>query len=245
VYVRDYFGGEIWLTGDADTDVGAPLPSPVNEPDHLEGSPLWLGAIDGAFSAGNFVFNRAADRDSPYELHSVELAANGTASNLAPLPAPFNPTPALSQSVYAMAVSQERAWWVVNRDLMFSVQLLTAPLDGSGPPSVVPLELSNGCRLVEFDYSPWVTPDGTLLFLNATERGDDCSQVGSSPMDIVVVRLDETGQPLGPATPLSSVNHSGITELDASLSPDLCSLYFITSVSDKLRVMRARRIAGG
>jgi hypothetical protein len=239
VYVRDFLGGEIWLTGDADGDIGAPLPSPINEPDFLEGSPLWFDLDQ--FEGLNFVFNRAADRSSPTELFAARVAANGTALDLAPLPSPFNPTPRFSEGVYAMALSGARAWWTVNRDLMFHVQLLTAPLEQEGPPSIVSLRLTDDCPLTEVDFSPWATPDGRLLFVNGTERGPACELSTGQPQDIVVFRMNEAGQPLGPGYPLASVNHPGVSEIDASLSPDMCTLYFVTLVSDKLRIMKAKR----
>lgn len=240
LYVRDYFGGVIWLTGDAETDIGAPLPSPINDPDSYEYSPLWFERTDGPLGMSNFVFNRAA-KNAPHELFVAQLAANGTSSDVARMSAPFNPTPPLSESAYAMAVSAKRAWWVVNHDLKLSVQLLTAPLDQAGPPSIVPLRASEDCALNELDFNPWVTPDGKLLFVNATERKADCSHVSGAPTDIAVIRLNEAGQALGSATPLSSVNRPETSDLDASLSADQCTLYFVTSVMGKPRLMRARR----
>jgi hypothetical protein len=242
VYVRDFFGGEIWLTGDAETDVGYALRPPINEDAFLEGSPLFFAEQEGSvLGAVNFVFNRAADANSPHELLVANVAPSGATFAVTRVPEPFNPTPAFSEAAYAMAVSRHRAWWTANRDLGFSVQLLTAPLDQLGPPSIVPLELSDGCELAEFDYGPWATADGKLLFVHATERDAACAGLPGQPKDIYVVRLSEAGQALGPALPLSSVNHPESTELDPSLSPDLCTLYFVTSVADKLRIMRARR----
>jgi hypothetical protein len=240
LYVRDYFGGEIWLTGDAETDIGTPLPSPINDPNSYEYSPLWLDRADGPVGMLDFVFNRAA-KNAPHELFTAHLAANGTSSDVTRMPAPFNPTPALSESVYSMAVSKDRAWWVVNHDLKLSVQVLTAPLDQSGPPSIVPLRASADCALAELDFNPWVTPDGKLLFVNATERKADCSHVSGTPTDIAVIRLNEAGQALGPAIPLSSVNRPETSDLDASLSADQCTLYFVTNVMGKPRLMKARR----
>jgi hypothetical protein len=241
LYVRDFFGGEIWLTGNAETDVGAPLRRPVNEDDFLEGSPLFFELReDSVLGPVNFVFNRAADASSPHELRAANLAPSGATFDVPRLPEPFNPTPAFSEAAYAMAISHRRAWWTVNRDLAFAVQILTAPLDEAGPPSIVPLSLSDDCALAELDYGPWVTPDGKLLFVHASERDAACAPLAGQPKDIFVFRLNESGQPLGPAIPLF-MNRPGLTELDPSLSPDLCTLYFVTTIDDKLRIMRARR----
>jgi hypothetical protein len=240
LYMREFFGGEIWLSGDADNDVGAPLPSPINEPNLLEGSPLWLTPSDGIFESFNFVFNRAAQM-APYEFQAAVLEGTGAASDLMRLPAPFNPTQPLTESSYQMALSHDRAWWMVNRDLMFAVQFLTAPIDQAGPPSVVPLPYSENCDVVEFDLGPWVTPDGTLLFVQATERTPDCATLTGDPHDLLIFKLDDAGQPQGRGVPVAGVSHPGTNEIDASLSVDMCSIYFVTSVMDKLRIMRARR----
>jgi hypothetical protein len=241
LYVRDFFGGEIWLTGDMDNDVGAPLSSPVNEPNFLEGSPLWLTRDDGVFRTYNFVFNRADGAIAPHEFYAAGLEANGVASSFMRLPAPFNSTDPPTESAYSMAVSRDRAWWMVNRDLMLALQFLTAPIDQAGPPSVVPLPYSENCNIVEFDLGAWVTPDGKLLFVNALERTPECMPLTGEPHDVVMFRLNEAGQALGPAVPVSGVSQPEANEIDASLSVDMCSLYFVTNSKDKLRIMRARR----
>ncbi|HEY3499688.1 MAG TPA: hypothetical protein VGK73_33585, partial [Polyangiaceae bacterium] len=230
LYVRDFFGGEIWLTGNAEREAGAPLPRPISEPDFLEGSPLWVAPIEGLSEPFNFIFNRAADMQSAHELQRAILETNGTASALTALPAPFNPGEPLTESVYAMAVSRERAWWMVNRDLQLALQFVTAPLDGSGPPAVVTLRDANDCGVVEFDLGTWVTPDGKLLLVNAQERTEDCLSVTGEPHDILVFELDESGHALGPGLPFPGVSRPGVNEIDASLSADLCTLYFVTSV---------------
>jgi hypothetical protein len=241
LYVRDFFGGEIWLTGDMDNDVGAPLPSPINESTFLEGSPLWLTRDDGVFRTYNFVYNRADGAAAPHEFYAAGLEANGVASSFMRLPAPFNSTDPPTEASYSMAVSHDRAWWMVNRDLMLALQFLTAPIDQAGPPSVVPLPYSEDCNVVEFDLGAWVTPDGKLLFVNALERTPDCAPLAGEPHDVVVFRLNEAGQALGPAVPVSGVSLPESNEIDASLSVDMCSIYFVTNVADKLRIVHARR----
>jgi hypothetical protein len=242
LYVREFFGGEIWLTGDPESDVGAPVANPVSDANFLEGSPLWFEAHENdAFESMNFFFNRVANGTSANELYGARLDVNGTISDMTRLSPPFNPATPLSEAAYALALSRDRAWWQVNRDLMFALQFVTAPLDESGPPSVVPLGYTDDCSFIEFDLSAWVTPDGRLLFVNATERDASCAVLSGEPRDVVMFRLDESGQALGPAMPVIGVNRPGMTELDASLSPDMCWLYFSRIESDKLRLARARR----
>jgi hypothetical protein len=242
LYVRDFFGGEIWLTGDPLSNVGAPVPNPVSDPDFLEGAPLWFEPREnGALDAMNFVFNRMADTSSPHELYGARLDVNGTVSDIMRLPPPFNPVTPFSEASYAMAVSRDRAFWMVNRDLMFALQFLTAPLDASGPPSVVPLDYSDDCALTEFDVGAWVTPDGRLLFVSATERDASCAPLAGDTKDVVMFQLDESGQALGPAIAVNGINRAGESELDASLSADMCWLYFSRMDGDKLRLARARR----
>ena len=148
------------------------------------------------------------------------------------LPAPFNANLPTVQSAYSIAVSETRAWWMVNLDSSFQVRFLTAPLDGSAPPSVVTLTLPDGCVLNEFDFGPWVTPDGKLLFVNAAERDTSCASIEPRVEDILVFQLDETGQPIGPGVPLPGISRRGTTEVDASLSSDMCWLYFTAPLAD-------------
>jgi hypothetical protein len=54
-------------------------------------------------------------------------------------------------------------------------------------------------------------------------------------------QLDTSGQALGPAIFVNDVNRPGMSELDASFSPDMCWLYFSRIEADKLRLARARR----
>jgi hypothetical protein len=241
LYVRDFFGGEIWYTGDPERDLGAPLMSPINSPTTIDSYPVWFGTASGALEAYNFVFGRASASGAPAELYGAALAANGTTSKVARLPAPFNPDPPLSQSAYSMAVSHDRAWWMINRDLMLGVQFLTMPLDQSGPPSVVSLRHSADCKFSEFDVAAWVTPDGKVLFTDARERGADCSVRTGEPHDIFMFQLDEAGQTRGYAVPVAGVSRPNAHEIDASLSADMCWLYFVAKDSDKLRIMRAQR----
>jgi hypothetical protein len=243
IYEREFFGGELWLTGNLESEVGAPLASPIGEPDFEEGAALWLGTPrSGALAPYNLVFHRALSAGGPSELYATNVEPNGAATAIVRLPAPFNATAPTLESSYNMAVSAERAWWMVNRDSMLDVRFYTAPLDGSAPPSVVALRQQNDCLLNELDLAPWVTPDGKLLFVNVAERDASCQLLPSDTRDIVVFRLDEAGQALGPGSVLPDVHEADTTEADASLSTDMCWLYF-SKMQDtgRLGVMRARR----
>jgi hypothetical protein len=241
LYVRDFFGGELWLTGDPERDVGAPLASPINESTRIEGSPVWFESATGDLDAYNLVFATATGAGAPAELYGAALKPNGTANSITRLPAPFNPQEPLSHSAYSMAVSRDRAWWMVNRDLMLAIEFLTAPLDQSGPPSVVPLRHDENCSVAEFDVTAWATPDGRLLFVSALERDAECKAPEGDPHDVVMFKLDEAGQTLGFGVPVAGVSRPNTHEIDGSLSADMCTMYFVTHENDKLRLMKAER----
>lgn len=243
IYEREFFGRELWLTGNPETEVGAPLASPVGQPDFHEGAGLWLGSPgSGALMSNNFVFNRAPVAGGPAELHAALVEPNGAATASVRLPAPFNANAPTVESSFSMAVSAKRAWWMVNRDSMLDVRFYTAPLDGSAPPSVVTLKDQHDCVLGELDLGAWVTPDGKLLFVNAAERDATCQLLPDDPRDILVFKLDATGQAIGKGTVLPDLHTAGSTEADASLSADTCWLFF-TKMQDtgRLGLMRARR----
>lgn len=40
---------------------------------------------------------------------------------------------------------------------------------------------------------------------------------------------------------MSGASQPETYEIEASLSVDMCTMYFVTNVTDKLRIMRARR----
>lgn len=243
IYEREFFGRELWLTGNMESEVGAPFASPIGHPDFAEGAALWLGDQGaGALAAYNFVYNRAPAAGGPAELYGARVESNGIASTIGRLPAPFNADAPTLESSFSMAVSAERAWWMVNRDGMLDVRFYTAPLDGSAPLSVVALRQQDGCLMTEFDLAAWVTPDGKLLFVNAAERDAGCKLLANDTRDIVVFKLDDAGQALGNGSVLPDIHEPDVTEADASLSADMCWLYFTKmQATGRLGVMRARR----
>jgi len=103
-------------------------------------------------------------------------------------------------------------------------------VSGSAAPQAVTLSLLpnvNGCNRRGSDATPWVTPDGLLLLFRSIEIDAACAtQVDSS--DLWYARLDDQGQPLGPATAITDVNMAAWDDSDPTLSPDLCWLYYAT-----------------
>jgi hypothetical protein len=243
IYEREFFGHELWLTGNLVSEVGAPFASPIDHLDFDEGAALWFGTRGtGALAAFNLVFTRTPSAGGTSELYAAEVEPNGTTAAIVRLPAPFNAMAPTSESSFGMAVSADRVWWMVNRDSMLDVRFYTAPLDGSSPPNVVALRQQNDCLMTELDLGAWVTPDGKLLFVNAAERDSSCQLLPSDTRDIVVFKLDDAGQALGPGRVLPDIHQFDFTEADASLSADMCWLYFTKMQdTDLLGAMRARR----
>jgi hypothetical protein len=242
-YERAYFGANsIWLTGDFEQNEGAPVGLPIDGPGP-EGGPLAVATSGGVLAEYNFFFTRnLADGGLANEnqLFAARMDPAGIASGVTQLSAPFNASPRKSLS---LALSRDRAWWTVNVDGSLNVQLWTVPLTGDLIPSRVSLTLATGCGITEFDYAPWATPDGRLLFVTFTERGEACDHVGQTSTDIGVVKLTSAGQAQGPVVPLN-VNRAVLSDTDASLSQDLCWLFFSSSrhESRKLRLYRSRRV---
>jgi hypothetical protein len=243
LYEREFFGQELWLTGMWETTFGAPLASPIGHPDFDEGVGLWLSTpSSGALAPFNFIFQRAPTAGGPSELYAAKVESNGTAAAIVRLPSPFNAAAPTQESSFGMAVSADRAWWMINRDSMLDVHFYTAPLDGSAPASLVGLVRENNCTMTELDLGAWVTPDGKLLFVNGAERDETCALLPEDTRDIVVFKLDEAGQAVGTGKLLPDIHTANATEADASLSADMCWLYFTKMQdTDLLGAMRARR----
>jgi hypothetical protein len=245
LYERAYFGANsIWLTGDYEQNEGAPIGFPIDGAGP-EGGPLAVTGLTGVLSEFNFFFTRnLADGGltNGNQLFGARIDAAGMGSSVTPLAAPFNAAPRRSQS---LALSRDRAWWTVNVDGSLNIQLWTVPLTGDLIPSRVSLSLVNGCSIFEFDYTPWATPDGRLLFITFRERERDeaCTHIGNeNSTDVGVLKLTSAGQAQGPVVPLN-VNRPILSDTDASLSQDQCWLYFSSSrhESGRLRLYRARR----
>jgi hypothetical protein len=244
LYETFFFTGTVWLTGDPDTDIGAPMSSLINPSGGSATSPFWWqDARPGPLAKYNFVWNRGTGKtDDPMDLYGATVDGAGIATTAERLPAPFNAPKPTVQSSSGLALSRDRAWWTANLDSSFNVHLYTAPLDGSSPPSLLSLVIENDCELHEFDFGAWVTPDGKLLLVNASERDATCSYNVDAPSDIYAFDLDETGKPIGKGHALA-INRPGTTEADASLSPDFCTLYYAANdaPNEHIRIHRIRR----
>ena len=238
-YVRDFFGGRIWLTPDMHTSAGAPLLEPISAPDARESAPLVVDQGLDAFSGHNFFFDRGWSDPPRGVLYGAKIDASGTATEVTELPAPFNST----NASYAVALSRTRAFWTQNLDGELLIRLMTAPLEGEVIRSTVEMITENGCRIFEFGYTPWVTPEGRILMVSISERDQDCNAGENSPQDVAWAKLDASGQPAHPLITVRNVNQPGTSETDGSLSPDLCWFYFASNRGESnYRLYRARRV---
>jgi hypothetical protein len=247
LYEAFYLKGTIWLTGDQDTDIGAPMSSPINQLQSSATEPLWWqDERPGALAHYNFAWSHSSGvAGEPGDLYGATVDGAGIATNAERMPAPFNaPTPT-TQSSYGLALSRDRAWWTANLDSALNLYLYTAPLDGSSPPSLLTLTIENDCEVRELlnGFGTWVTPNGKLLFSNASERDNACQHDVGAPSDIYAFDLDETGKPIGNGHRLA-FDRPGTSEADLSLSPDFCTLYYVANDAPggPMRIQRMRRL---
>jgi hypothetical protein len=246
LFQRDYVDvSRLWLTPDMTQSVGAPLPVPIDDQQASEGAPLKGDATSGVLSPFNFFFTRRVATDSSVlvELFGATVDASGYAASTTRLPSPFNTAASSERASRNLVVSQTRAFWEIDNGGL-NIQLLTAPLDGDPVPALISIESAPGCVLLDLTYSPWVTPDGRLLFFIAAERDENCQRLTTFPGDIWIVKLDAFGQPVGFALPLPTISAPGTSEIDPSLSQDHCWLYFAGNSQEgsPLRLYRARRL---
>jgi hypothetical protein len=243
LYERNLFGGQIWLTPDPMQTPGAPLPIPIDTAGFSESGALTFRPKAGPLASFNFFFDAEVERGTERvrELFGGTINSEGYAPAVTRLPAPFNPPPSGKSWSAALALSQSRAVWVAS-DGSILVQMMTARL-GETTASVLQVPDANGCRPNQLGWSPWLTPNGRVLFFSAVERTRDC-QVAPEypPLDIYVVELDDDGRPVGHGVPLRGASRPAITEGDGSLSPDQCWLYYARDTSAGARLYRARRV---
>jgi len=85
------------------------------------------------------------------------------------------------------------------KDSALNLYLYTAPLDGTSPASLLTLKIENDCEVREFynGFGTWVTRDGKLLFVNASERDAACKHDVGAPADVYAFELDDIGKPIG------------------------------------------------
>lgn len=75
-----------------------------------------------------------------------------------------------------------------------------------------------------------------------SERGENCQPGSPFSTDLGLVRLNAAGQPAETVVPVN-VNKPSATDTDASLSPDMCWMYFASArdTTGNTRLYRARR----
>ena len=145
----------------------------------------------------------------------------------------------------AFAVETERAYYMSTRD--GAATLRTGTLGGDSEVLVelmLPGQGGGACPRSGADATPWVTPDGRLLLFRAPPVAADCSLIAGERNDLYVVPLDQdTGEPLGTAIALDSVNERSTLsdDTDPSFSADLCTLYFASSAGDRFDLYGAPR----
>jgi len=244
VYQRSLFGTVIWRTQDFLDSPGALLSGPLDTPGLNEGAPLKVESAGGVLSPYNLFLNMEVRRASgtANELFAAKVDSNGYTASVTRLGEPFNRPASEDHTNVTLALSQNRAVWADYAPGGLAMQLMTAPLDN---PQAIKLDLvdATGCPIYEFDYAPWLTPDGRLLFFNSMERTPQCTGASGNGYDIFVIELDGLGLPVGDPVPLAGISKPGSIEVDGSLSADLCWLYFAASQpEEKTRLFRAPRV---
>lgn len=240
VYVRDYFGGALWFTSDPATGAGAA----ISKTDVYEnGSLPFSHELPAPLTGLNFFFSRRArsgDDAVNTRLFGAVLAEDGTISDEQKLPAPFNSEHVVAS--YGLALSATRAVWARNVDGMLGVQLVTSPLPPQGEPTEMRLPLPDGCGFAgEFDYVPWLTPDGGTLFFAARRVDEGCPPAIDAVTHLYVIALSSAGQPVGTAHALTGLAEADLRQSDPSLSPDGCELLFSAQRDNALQLYRAPR----
>jgi hypothetical protein len=243
-YVRDFFATQMWETLNFDRNAGGPVPSPVDDADLTESAPLAPTFVtQGQLAGYNFFFDRNVGKtDRRRELYGASLDAAGVATKVTRLPAPFNATPPTMQWSSSIAVAKERAWWVANLDGSLNTYIMTSSLEPGARATAVSINLPPGCPLHEIDAVPWVTPDGSTMLVTAVQHDAACN-TPDQHTDVFLVRLDATGQPLATAASVEGIDQPTTSEADASLSADMCWLYFASDrvTENRIRILRAHR----
>lgn len=223
----------IWWTADWASSEGEAV-SPDGSERHS--APLY---IENSGALGHNLLFTNGGTSSPAEIYSATW--DGAALlNLAPLMSPVNS----GGGDYSPAFAGERWWWVSERD--GAVELVTFAKGESRVTTLRP-DVRNlrgaACPARSADFAPWVTPDGEHLLFAALPVGDDCEPVPGAGSDLFVGLLDRNSGDLVQAAAPLNVNVEGeVSETDASLSTDLCTLYFASNRDgESYRIYRARR----
>ncbi|MEB2311180.1 MAG: hypothetical protein OZ921_12640 [Sorangiineae bacterium] len=245
--VGNWVGNEtaIWFTPDPTTSAGHAMPAPLDTEGVPESGPLSTRAASEGMLAGINVFWDRGTRSGSLnrELVGGVLNAAGQVTSVAPLGAPINVVDT-NNFGFAFAPLAARAWWISSRKGALNLDLFTASVGPTSPATAAQVNLVTepaSCPSAGLDAAPWVTPDGRLLLFTSAEYYGDCSSKGST-QDLYAVGLDEHGQATGFGRRLN-INLQNVYDVQPSLSPDLCSLYFSSNRdgANQLRLYRARR----
>jgi hypothetical protein len=240
VYVRDFFGGTLWVTSDPLTSSGAA----ISTTDVFETGPLSLAQqLPEPLADFDFFFSRRPrEKTEPVitRLFGAKQADDGTVGPPSELPAPFNTDGVVA--TYGLALSSERAVWMRNTDGRLAVQLVTSPLPPSGEPTPLSLPLPDGCGFAtELDYAPWLSADGKLLLFSARRIDTGCKPATDASTHIYALELSAAGRPVGTAHVLTGMFDADVRQTDASLSRDGCELVFSAQPATSMRLYRATR----
>jgi hypothetical protein len=229
---------KLWLIPNFNQNTGATVfGSPVDVPsESISGGIEVFTTVPGLQSA-NLFFDRTAGGAGTFRILFGGARTSGTTvAASGQLPSPFNTLDPLMggtpSSNYSIAIASRalRAYWMSNRN--GQPQLLGAPLVAGGAlssaaPVTIGLSANAGCVRTGADATPWVTPDGTVLFFRTLEVGTNCTP-GPDSNDLWYVRMDAQGQPASAAVRIANLSTAGWDDTDPSLSGDLCWLYFST-----------------
>lgn len=240
IYVRDFFGGVLWLSTDPEQSAGAAL----SKTDVFEtgGLPTSL-ELPGTLAGHDFFFSRKprAGMDVRTRLLGATLSDVGTLSDEAELAAPFNTDGVVAS--YGLALSTGRAVWTRNVDGALRIQLVTSALPADGEATELRLPLPGDCGFAsELDYAPWLTPDGHALFFTARRIDEGCTPAPTAATHLYVVELSSAGQPVGKARVIDPLNDRSVRQTDPSLSPDGCELLFSAQPEGAMKLYHAPRI---
>jgi hypothetical protein len=243
VYTRDFFGGNLWFTSDANQSDGTALVGPVDA--HQAGGLPVVFSLPSELSAHDFFFHRSVVDTAMVTkttLYGANLDDAGNLTDAAPLPAPFNQANVTAS--YSLALSKRRAIWMQNVDGSLDLHLKTIALPGAGQEPVdLLLPLPFDCGFAgEFELAPWLTPDGETLFFTARTATDACMFTNETPSRIYVVGLSSAGEPLGPARELGGLGPAGSRQSDPALSADGCQLFYSSQSDEGMLLYRAERL---
>ena len=223
----------IFRTPHLDAEPGV-LVSPPNSPRQI--APLY---IENSGTLGYNLLFTQFDENIPPRIYSATWDGAAVTS-----PTAFMNPVNLDSGDYSPAFSGSRFWWVSERSGdpgLFTFATGESSADGVQPD--IRNALGSPCRAESADFAPWVTPDGEHILFSALPAGDDCDPVPGAASDLFVGLLaPNSGALVQAASPLNVNVQGDSAETDASLSGDLCTLYFASNRDGGgYRIYRAAR----